>query len=157
MADDERIDHRLQLRPHMQEGGALRRHQPFVAVAGIEIGAEGVESGGMMAGRMRAVDDAPDAALPRLGDERARSGSSSAVGEVMWLRKSTRVFVGDAGEHRLGNAAADVSGSGTSADDDARAGAAGDKGERLLERAVFVVGGQDLVARARAAATAARC
>ena len=88
--------------------------------------------------------------MPRsrgLGDQRARSGRRSAVGEVMWLRNSTRVRSVKPATIASVNAPRTTSGIGTLTTTISRAGARGHVGPGLLERRVLVVGGQDLVAR----------
>ena len=55
--DHERLDPALVLRPRPEEAGALRRAEPLVAVAGVDVGAERVEIERQLARRVGAVDD----------------------------------------------------------------------------------------------------
>jgi hypothetical protein len=50
----------LAVRSHMQEPGPLRRQQPLVAVAGVEVGPERVEFERDLTRRVRTVDEGED-------------------------------------------------------------------------------------------------
>ena len=56
-ADDGAVDALLPVAAHVQEAGALRRAEPLVAVAGVEVRAERVEVEVDVRRRVRAVDD----------------------------------------------------------------------------------------------------
>lgn len=77
-------------RPGVQETGALRRAQPFVAIAHVEIRSDGVDTQWNLARRMRPVDQRRDAPRARLGAQ-LRHRQDGAVVEVMWLMKIMRV------------------------------------------------------------------
>ena len=77
-------------RPRPEEAGALRRAQPLVAVPRVDVRAEPVEVERELARRVGAVDDRERARLARAAQISA-TGSTSAVGEVMWETKTARV------------------------------------------------------------------
>jgi len=56
-ADDRAFDALLIPPPNVQEAGALRRAEPFVAVARVEVRAERIEVERHLARRVRSVDD----------------------------------------------------------------------------------------------------
>ena len=92
MTDDQWIDQALKFRPHIEKGRAFGRHQPFVAIARVEIGAKLIEArAGMCPG---AWAPSMTVQMPRAracGHNAVSIGNRSAVGDVMWLRNSTRV------------------------------------------------------------------
>ena len=99
-------------RPDMQEGRALGGHQPFVAVAGIEIGAQRIKVQRDVAGRMGAVDHGPDAARAGLGHgglDREHQGGGG--GDV--AKEQNAGAGGDAGQKRLCERRFEVRGMGT--------------------------------------------
>ena len=59
--DDKRLHQRLDVCAHVQEARALGRAEPFVAVAGVEIGVKRVEVERNLAGGVCAVDHRIDA------------------------------------------------------------------------------------------------
>ena len=63
--DDERLDPTLMLRPRPEEARALRRREPLVAVARVDVGAEPVEVERDVTRRMSAVDNGERARLTR--------------------------------------------------------------------------------------------
>ena len=67
---DRRIDQPLRIGTRVEEARALRRAQPFVAVAGVDVGAERVQVEVELARRVRAVDDEQCSGGARAGDER---------------------------------------------------------------------------------------
>src|SRR5207244_1592464 len=66
---DERLDLLLQLGPDVEEAGALRRAEPLVAIAGVDVRAEGLEPERNVARRVRTVDDRDGAGLARQAAE----------------------------------------------------------------------------------------
>src|SRR5262249_56295171 len=62
-AEDKRMHVALQLAPDVEETGALRRAQPLVTVARVEVRVELPQVQRQMAGHVRAVDHADDAAF----------------------------------------------------------------------------------------------
>ena len=81
--DHERLDPALVLRPRPEEAGALRRAEPLVAVAGVDVGAERLEVERQLAGRVRAVDDRERARRPRRrADLRHRQHERGRRGDV---------------------------------------------------------------------------
>ena len=99
-----------------------------------------------VAGRMGAVDDASRCRGLRASAIDRSMGKSSAVGEVMWLRNSTRVRSVMPATSVSVNAASETSGIGTLTTTTSAPVLAADIGPGLFERRVFVVGGEDLVA-----------
>ena len=74
-------------------------------------------------------------------------GNTSAVGDVMWLRNSTRVRSVNALDNRVSERGLRDQRHRNLDDDDAGAGAARHIGPGFLQRRIFVVGRDDLVAR----------
>src|SRR6266550_5895067 len=64
-AEHKRMHVTLELAPHVEEAGALRRAQPLVAIARVEVGIELAEVQGQVSRDVGAVDDGDDPALAR--------------------------------------------------------------------------------------------
>ena len=80
----------LQLGTHVEEGRALRRAQPLVAVAGVDVGAERRRARAGAARRVRAVDDRQCAGSARGRADAARSLTRPLVHSTC-EQKTTRV------------------------------------------------------------------
>ena len=68
--DDGAVDPVLVLGADVEEARALRRAQPLVAVAGVEVGAEPLEVERRLTRRVRAVDDDREPFRACAGDDR---------------------------------------------------------------------------------------
>ena len=81
--DHERLDPALVLRPRPEEACALRRAEPLVTVARVDVGAERVEIERQLARRVSAVDDRERAGRARRGaDLRHREHQRGRRGDV---------------------------------------------------------------------------
>ncbi len=86
--DDHRLDPAVMLRPRPEEARSLRRAEPLVAVAGVDVGAERLEVERQLA-RARGRRRRPRARLPRRAAAQiSATGSTSAVGDVTWLTET---------------------------------------------------------------------
>ncbi len=145
-ADDERLDERLVLRPDVEERRALRRAEPLVAVAGVNVGVDRAEVNRNLTRRVRTVDDGKDPCLPRtpaqLGDgkcQRRRRGDMAEEEHLGSRRHPAPDRLDNLvqGGYRKGHRSADVT--------RPRPGTHVRPGH--VERPVLVVGRQDLVVR----------
>jgi hypothetical protein len=136
----------LAVAPDVQEGTALGRAQPLVAVAGVVRGAQGSYVEIDHARRVGAVDERVDAALGQAGDD-LRDGKD----EPGWARHVTDHGqprpVRGALEDRVGHLARLRDGQRDVGHDHARPRSVRDVADRVDARVVLVVSGQDLVAR----------
>ena len=85
-ADDERLDEPLTLRPNVEKPGALRRAEPFVAVPGVDVGAQPLEVERHVTRAVRAVDHREHPGLARppaelLHREEKRRGRADVADE----------------------------------------------------------------------------
>ena len=135
-ADDERVEGVLVLGQDMEEARALRRAQPFVAVAGVEVRSQALEVERHLTRAVGAVDHAQRPGFTRLRaqllDRKEDGGRRADMADHEHARplaraRPDRVRV-DAGRP-----------------DDSRTGALGHELEQELDRPVFVTGREDLV------------
>ena len=99
---------------HVQERGALGRAQPLVQVAGVEVGAHGVQVQRDLAGRVRAVDHRQQPARTRRGAEFGHREDQRRGGRDVADEDHPRARSG-LGQHLLDEALAPSNGSGTMA------------------------------------------
>ena len=130
----------------VQEAGAFWRAEPLVKVAGVAIRADGFQVKGQLPGRVRPVNDGQDALPPRAGAYlRDREYQRRWRGDVaeddgararrdFGKKRLDEVVVADIGQRHL-------------MADNARAALGGFVVQQAVNCAVFVVAGQDFVAR----------
>ena len=86
MADHSRMQLRLPIAVHVQKGGALRRAQPFVGIAGVIGGAELRQRSGTIPGACAPSTNVSTPRALRSATRRAM-GRTSAVGLVTWSKQ----------------------------------------------------------------------
>ncbi len=146
VTDDPRRQKALRPALNVQEPRALGRHQPLVAVAGIEVGAKRPQRQGNKAGGVRPVDDGDDPLLPRCGDRPCHRQDQRGRGCDMAQEQNTRAH-GQAGEDRIGKLRLRHQRQGHLDPPELRTRPAADEVPGLVERRVFVIGRQNLVPR----------
>src|SRR5438132_9647581 len=144
-AHHQRLDQVLQLGSHVQEPGAFGRRQPLVAVAAIEVSFQPRQVDVDLPRRVRAVDDRPDASLPGSRNEPLdRQGYRRGRGDV--AEKQDARAGRETGPHRFDHLVGVADWQWQRLDHQFGLAVLRHEGPRALERAVFVVGGQNLVA-----------
>ena len=146
VADGQGVDEGLQIAADVQEGRAFGGHQPFVAVAGVEIGVQRGQVQRDVTGGMGAVDDGIDATGAGMGhgvlDGEHQGGGRGDVGQ-----EQDAGAVGDAVKDGLGEGGFGRQRQGDADGGDRGTGFAADIGPGFLKRGIFVVGGQNLITR----------
>ncbi len=144
--DRQRFHPFLVLGPDVQERGSLWRAEPLVEIAGVDVGADGLQVELELTGHVRAVDDRQDAGFAGAGANLLdRQDHRRAGGDV---REEDRAgAVRDAVPERLDDRLATRRRQRDRLVDVAGAGLGAKVIPRHVQRAVLEVGRQDLIAR----------